>query len=193
MKLAYRCRITSIRQHLLKGSMRPKLVFMAYFCSFYGERALYKVYDILVKFHEDICNVTNFWVQRKWLHTRKWSKNFPPGFLCKFYDGFDHFSRTYEVPKFWIIKLYLDVSNVIYAIEYTKYAYKLLELLMPFNFMMKKSNFKVWASHCKSDKKCFLFNLKSCFCSRDIQIFVLTFWSYRKNGLIRKIMLISNL
>ena len=146
MKLAYRCRITSIRQHLLKGSMRPKLVFMAYFCSFYWERALYKVYDILVKFHEDICNVTNFWVQRKWLHTRKWSKNFPPGFLCKFYDGFDHFSRTYEVPKFWIIKLYLDVSNVIYAIEYTKYAYKLLELLMPFNFMMKKSNFKVWAS-----------------------------------------------
>ena len=145
MKLAYRCRITSIRQHLLKGSMRPKLVFMAYFCSFYGEGALYKVYDILVKFHEDICNVTNFWVQRKWLHTRKWSKNFPPGFLCKFYDGFDHFSRTYEVPKFWIIKLYLDVSNVIYAIEYTKYAYKLLELLMPFNFMMKKSNFKVWA------------------------------------------------
>ena len=145
MKLAYQCRITSIRQHLLKGSMRPKLVFMAYFCSFYGEGTLYKVYDILVKFHEDICNVTNFWVQHKWLHTRKWSKNFP-GFLCKFYDSFDHFSRTYEVPKFWIIKLYLDVRNVVYAIEYTKYAYKLLELLMPFNFMMKKSNFKVWAS-----------------------------------------------
>ena len=42
----------------------------------------------------------------------------------------------------------------------------------------------------KIDKKCFLFHLKSSFRSRDIYIFVLTFWSCRKKGLIRKIRLI---
>ena len=40
-------------------------------------------------------------------------------------------------------------------------------------------------------EKCFLFHLKSSFRSQDIQIFVLTFWACRKNGLIRKIKLIS--
>ena len=43
----------------------------------------------------------------------------------------------------------------------------------------------------KIDKKCFLFHLKSSFRSRDIYIFVLTFWSCRKKGLIRKIRLIN--
>ena len=36
----------------------------------------------------------------------------------------------------------------------------------------------------KNDEKCFLFCLKTSFRSQDIQIFVLTFWSCRKNGLI---------
>ena len=45
----------------------------------------------------------------------------------------------------------------------------------------------------KKDEKCFLFHIKSFFRSQDIQIFVLTFWSFRKNGLIRKIRLISRL
>ena len=35
------------------------------------------------------------------------------------------------------------------------------------------------------------FHLKSSFCSQDIYIFVKTFWSCRKNGLIRKIRLTS--
>ena len=42
----------------------------------------------------------------------------------------------------------------------------------------------------KNDEKCFLFNLRSSVCSHDISVFVLTFWSCRKNGLIRKIRLI---
>ena len=43
----------------------------------------------------------------------------------------------------------------------------------------------------KNDEKCFLFHLKSSFCSQDIKLFVLTFWSCIKNGLIKKIKLIS--
>ena len=45
----------------------------------------------------------------------------------------------------------------------------------------------------KNDEKCFLFQLKSSFCSQDIYDFVTTFWSYRRNGLIRKIRLTSKL
>ena len=44
----------------------------------------------------------------------------------------------------------------------------------------------------KNNEKCFLFHLKSSFCSQDIYVFVLTFWSCNKR-LIRKIRLISNL
>ena len=36
-------------------------------------------------------------------------------------------------------------------------------------------------------EKLVLFHLKNSFCSPDIKGFVLTFWSCRKNGLIRKI------
>ena len=43
----------------------------------------------------------------------------------------------------------------------------------------------------KNNEKRFLFHLKSSFHSQDIWIFVLTFWSCRGNGLIRKIRLIS--
>ena len=43
----------------------------------------------------------------------------------------------------------------------------------------------------KNDEKCFWFHLKSSFRSQDIYFFILTFWSCRKNGLIRKIRLIS--
>ena len=34
----------------------------------------------------------------------------------------DHFLRTYEVKKFSMIKLYLEVSDVIHAKKHTKYA-----------------------------------------------------------------------
>ena len=39
----------------------------------------------------------------------------------------------------------------------------------------------------KNDEKCFLFHLKSSFRSQDILVFGTTFWSCRKNCLIRKI------
>ena len=42
----------------------------------------------------------------------------------------------------------------------------------------------------KSNEKCFLFYLKSSFCSQDIKIFILNFCSCKKNRLIRKIRLI---
>ena len=40
-------------------------------------------------------------------------------------------------------------------------------------------------------KDAFLLHLKNSFRSQDIEVFIMTFWSYRKNGLIRKIRLIS--
>ena len=57
-------------------------------------------------------------------------------------------------------------------------------------------NFKVELSSSKKicftcfNEKCFLFHLESSFRSRDI-FFFLTFWSCRKNGSIRKIVLVS--
>ena len=66
----------------------------------------------------------------------------------KFYGILDHFSQTYEVAKFYVIKLYLYVSNVINVNEHTKYANCGLHvnscnfLLMPFCLMMKKDQFK---------------------------------------------------
>ena len=40
----------------------------------------------------------------------------------KFYDVFVHFLQTYEVAKFWMMKLYLDVSDIIHVKKHTKYA-----------------------------------------------------------------------
>ena len=47
-----------------------------------------------------------------------WRKK-PP---IKCYGVFNHSLQTYEVAKFWMIKLCLDVSNVIHANEHTKNA-----------------------------------------------------------------------
>ena len=77
--------------------------------------------------------VAHFWIQRKEVIPA----NYETFYLCflgvffrfmekktpiKFYGAFDHFSQTYEVPKFRTIKLYLDVSDVVHANEYAKYA-----------------------------------------------------------------------
>ena len=40
------------------------------------------------------------------------------------------------------------------------------------------------------NEKCFLSHLKSFFCSQGFYVFIMTFWLYRKNNLIRKIRLI---
>ena len=36
-----------------------------------------------------------------------------------FYGHFDHYSWTYEVEKFWMIKLCVDVTDVIHPNEYS--------------------------------------------------------------------------
>ena len=83
-------------------------------------------FGVLVKFHE----VTklqssefsvNDVITANVLNISSWfSLHF---FVCKIerkpsikcYGVFDNFSRTYEVVKFWMIKLYLDVCDVIHA------------------------------------------------------------------------------
>ena len=83
-------------------------------------------------------------------------KTFHPWFSLHFFVSFmekkrpikfcgvsDHFLRTYEIEKFWMIKLYLGVSDVIYANEYIKHASCDLHenfwnfLSMPFSFIWK--------------------------------------------------------
>ena len=66
----------------------------------------------------------------------------------KFYGVFDHFSRTYEVAEFWIIKLCLDVNDVTHANKHTAHAQCSLHvnfwnfLLIPFFFMINKDHVK---------------------------------------------------
>ena len=57
--------------------------------------------------------------------------------------------------------------------------------------LQKKLSYLLYRKSFENDEKCFLFHLKSSFCSQDIYVFVTTFWSCRKNGLIKKIRLIS--
>ena len=70
-------------------------------------------------------------------------------------------------------------------------------------FNTLEESFKVRLSHSKklfyllqlkafkNDEKWFLFHPKSSFLSQDIELFVLTFWSCRKNCLIKKIRILS--
>ena len=60
-----------------------------------------------------------------------------------------------------------------------------------FPYLLKKFVLFVLMKPCKNDENYFLFHPKSSFRSQDIQIFLLTSWSYRKNGLTRNKTLIS--
>ena len=66
----------------------------------------------------------------------------------KFYGVFVHFLRAYEAVKFRIIKLYLDVNDVIHANEHPNYANCGLPvsfwifLLMSLCFIVKKDHLK---------------------------------------------------
>ena len=55
----------------------------------------------------------------------------------------------------------------------------------------KKMHYLLHWKPFKNDEKYFLLQLKSSFRSQDISVFVMTFWSWRKNGLIRRIRLTS--
>ena len=62
--------------------------------------------------------------------------------LKKFFGVFDHFLLTNEVAKFLMIKLRLDVSDVIQKSEHTKYGNFWIFLLMSFCLMTGKDHFK---------------------------------------------------
>ena len=55
------------------------------------------------------------WLSLHILVNFMWKRTFDTAFCVVF----DNFSSTYEVAKFWIIKLCLDISEVIHANEYT--------------------------------------------------------------------------
>ena len=98
-----------------------KKMFQACFSSIFSLslwRAYYKAlwrFDQFLRSYE----TKKFWIRRKWHDTHECTKHFTPGFLypfvvnfkgmeisTKFYGVLDHFSRTYEVAKFWMIKIY---------------------------------------------------------------------------------------
>ena len=64
--------------------------------------------------------------------------------------------------------------------------------ILKLGFHLLKNSFYLlqWRLY-KKDEKCFLFDLKSSCRSQDVYIFVMTFWSCRKNVLIWKIRLNS--
>ena len=61
----------------------------------------------------------------------------------KFIGVFVHFLETYQVPKFWIVKSYLNISDNIQNMLSKKYASQNMDfLLMSFCFMMKNDHFE---------------------------------------------------
>ena len=75
--------------------------------------------------------------------------------------------------------------------RWLKTAKKLFELKVGLSSSQKIPIYLLQWKAFKNDEKCFLFHLKSFFHSQDIQIFILTLSSCRRNGLIRKKRLIS--
>ena len=103
---------------LLKGTWGQNFtpVFMACFFKSYAERALHKV---LRHFGQTSWSykVSKFWIPRKWRYPVN-VENIPLLVLFPFFVSFikkkpptkfesvlEHFSRAYEVVKFWMIKL----------------------------------------------------------------------------------------
>ena len=90
---------------------------MVYFCYFHGETVLHKVYAVLVKFR-DVQKLQSFGLSdvilqmyrafHRWFSLYLFIEKEPP---IKFCGVCDHFSRTFEVAKFRMIQLYLDVSD----------------------------------------------------------------------------------
>ena len=86
----------------------------------------------------------------------------------------------------------LEICKLRHLKEKTFVSWKMkLFCLKSESHLPKKKNYLLDWKPFKHDKKSFLLHLKSSFCSKDIYVFATTFWSCRKNGLIRKIMLTS--
>ena len=108
-------------------------VFMAYFCWFYGEEPCTKFCGVLVRFHKVVMQQNFELMSHSYPRMYKTFQNislvfivflllvlYRKSLLYSFMVFSDHFSRTYEVAKFWVIKLYLDVSDVIHVTEHTR-------------------------------------------------------------------------
>ena len=89
---------------VFKGDQSFTLVFTVYFCWFYGEKSLYKVFGRLGHIPRSY-KVTMFGIQRKWRHFREMDKAFVSWFYLLFSSSFN---------------LYRDVSDVIHTNERTK-------------------------------------------------------------------------
>ena len=126
------------------------LFFLHNFNNFMEKELCTKFFGVLISSLE----VTKFSIRHEWCHTRDCTKQLSLVFVnfmekehfTHFYGRFDNFSWTYEVAKFWMIKLCLDVSDVIHKNKHTLYVcltYKLSEVwLMQYCFMMRKNHFK---------------------------------------------------
>ena len=88
-------------------------------------------------------------------------------FICSFIHSFTYL----QLIQFWIVYIERHLNDY-YLLNFQKKIFALIIVL-------------------QNGKKCFLFHHKSRLRSQHIQSFLLTFWSCRKNGLIRKIRLIS--
>ena len=149
------------RYSFLKGTWGQNfnLGFMAYFVDFMDKGPCTKFCVILIRFHEviklqsfefSVSDVVSAIVQNIsplvfFALFVSFMEKKPP---IKFYSVFNHFLRSYQVKKFWMIKLYLDLSDVIHANKHTRYANCGLHinvwnfLFMRFCFMVKKDHFK---------------------------------------------------
>ena len=85
--------------------------------------------------------------------------------------------------------LYSSILTIIISYIISTISIILTELKSDSHLPKKLCHLLDWKPF-KNDKK-FLFHLKSFFLSQYIQVFVTTFWSSRKNSLVRKIRLTS--
>ena len=131
--------------------------FMAYFCNFIEKEPCTRFCGTLVvRFYEFVksqcfefrvsdvipANIQNnsHWFSLYFFASFMEKK--PP---IKLHGHFDHFSRPYEAEKFWMIEMYLDVSDVIHGNGQTKHGncglwqLCLLEIFINLNlFFLKK-------------------------------------------------------
>ena len=149
----------------VKGNLRPKTHHCFYGITlfiFYGKRALNKVLWCFDQFPRSY-EVAKFWLQLEWCHTLKFTNShpihswFPMHIFVNFiekelfthiYGRVDHLSWAYEVPKFWVIKLCHDISDVIHTNKLIQYADCGLHVnfwkfcLIQFCFTTRKSYFE---------------------------------------------------
>ena len=90
-----------------------------------------------------------------------------------------------------------SIVNYIFSIDLKVWGYPTLLISCFINFKVglspsKKNFFYLFQwNPFKNNEKCVLFHLNCSFRYQDIWVFVTTFWPSRKNGLMRKIRLIS--